>query len=83
MPRWYTAQPSESRSPLALPVYPSGVVQAPKTAGIGLDIPPRESDCSGMRPAWYPFQFNVCDWEFDPVDPDLTPRMMSIGPPPA
>lgn len=76
-PRWYTAQPDEVRSPLALPVYPPSAVQSNR--GIGLVIPPREADCSGVRPPWYPFQRNVCDWEFDPEDPDLTPRMMSAG----
>lgn len=80
-PAWYTAQPSATRSPLALPVYPPAEVQSNR--GIGLAIPVREADCSGVRPAWYPFQVNVCDWEFDPVDPDLTWREMTTDPPAA
>lgn len=66
---------------MQLPVYPPAVVQAPRWAGIGLKIPPHLSDCSGVRPAWYPFQMNVCD--VDAPDPyPLTARMQSIPPPP-
>jgi hypothetical protein len=45
------------------------LVQAPKGAGVGLRIPPRESDCSGVRPSWWPFQINVCDHCDDAPDP--------------
>lgn len=71
-PRWYTAQPTDLASPLALPVYQPAVFQGNR--GIGLVFPSREADCTGLRPAWYPFQVNVCDWEFDPIDRDLTWR---------
>ena len=79
MPRWYTATPTDPAPPLALPVYQPAAVQSRQ--GIGLRFPPRTSDCTGLRPAWYPFQMNVCDWEFDPFDMDLTPRMMTAGVP--
>ena len=79
MPRWYTAQPTEPAPPLALPVYPPAVVQS--NQGIGLRFQPRTSDCTGLRPQWYPFQVNVCDWEFDPFDRDLTWREMTTEPP--
>lgn len=58
-------------------------VQAPASAGIGLRIPPRRSDCSGVRPSWYPFQMNVCD--VDAPDPEpLTGRELRVPymPPP-
>lgn len=64
--------------PIAVPVESTSVVQS--AAGVGLTIPDRKSDCSGTRPAWYPFQVNVCDAEFDPADPDLTPRQMTTDP---
>jgi hypothetical protein len=64
-----------------LPPYPPARVQAPARAGIGLEIPPREADCSGVRPSWYPFVFNVCD--IDAPDPEpMTPRMMRVPPAP-
>lgn len=59
-------------------------VQAPKTAGIGLRIPERRADCSGRRPSWYPFVYNVCDWVCDEPDPaPFTERMLRVPPPPA
>jgi hypothetical protein len=53
---------------------------APRSAGIGLEIPEREADCTGARPSWYPFQINVCDAELDPADRDLTGRERSTDP---
>ena len=67
-----------ARPVIAVPIEPLPVVQT--SATIGLAIPDRESDCSGTRPAWYPFQANVCDAELDPADPDLTGRQRSINP---
>lgn len=43
-------------------------VMAPASEGAGVDFPERESDCSGQRPSWFPFQINVCD-----VDEDIVP----------
>jgi hypothetical protein len=52
--------------------------QASRTEGVGMEFPEREADCTGQRPAWYPFQINVCDDDApDPVP--LTAREMSIG----
>jgi hypothetical protein len=56
-------------------------VQAPADQGIGLCIPPRESDCSGVRPSWYPFVFNVCDCD-GPSPMPWTERMMRVPPAP-
>lgn len=64
--------------PVAAPVESTPVVMS--AAGVGLRIPERESDCSGVRPSWYPFQVNVCDAELDPADPDLTGRQRSTDP---
>jgi hypothetical protein len=67
-----------------LPAYPPTPVQAPKDAGIGLDIPEREADCSGVRPSWWSFAYNVCDEACDAPDPEpFTERMMRVPPPPA
>jgi hypothetical protein len=64
-----------------IPEYPPIVTQLPRSAGIGLRIPERQSDCSGVRPSWYPFQMNVCDQDApDPVP--LTDRQMNVQPPP-
>lgn len=68
---------------MPLPEYPPTLVQSPASAGIGLDIPERRADCSGVRPSWYPFQMNVCD--VDAPDPEpLTYRHMHVPyrPPP-
>lgn len=56
------------------------VVQLPRWAGIGLEIPPREADCSGVRPSWYPFQVNVCDCDDDPDPEPYTGRQLTIPP---
>lgn len=78
MPRWFQARQSGRPGAIAAPTeQPPEVMSA---AGIGLEIPERASDCSGARPAWYPFTANVCDWEFDPADPDLTSRQMTTDP---
>lgn len=53
-------------------------VQSARTKGYY--IPPREADCSGARPSWYPFQINVCD-EDAPDPPELTARHLTIGDP--
>jgi hypothetical protein len=67
---------------MPLPEYPPAVVQMPRSVGVGLVIPPRRSDCSGVRPSWYPFQMNVCD--VDAPDPlPLTGRQLTIPPPPS
>jgi hypothetical protein len=83
-PPWYAMQ-ARGLSPagLGLLAYPPPVSSAPCDAGVGLRIPERQSDCSGIRPSWYPFVYNVCDWEFDPVDPPLTWRQTTTDPPPA
>jgi hypothetical protein len=78
MPRWFEARQSGRPGAIAVPTEPVDPVQT--AAGIGLEFPVRESDCSGHRPAWYPFSVNVCDGEFDPADPDLTGRQMSTDP---
>lgn len=70
---------------MPLPAPRPFVVQAPRSAGIGLHIPERKADCSGVRPSWYPFQINVCDC-CDAPDPEpLTDREMRLppAPPPA
>jgi hypothetical protein len=40
-------------------------VQARSDEGVGLVIPPRQADCTGLRPSWWPFTFNVCDDDDD------------------
>lgn len=68
---------------MPLPEQPPVAVQAPKDAGIGLEIPPREADCSGVRPSWYPFQVNVCDCD-DAPDPELySGRQLTLPPAPS
>jgi hypothetical protein len=54
---------------MPLPKPTPTVVQSPRSAGVGLDIPERRADCSGVRPSWFPFQVNVCDCG-DAPDPD-------------
>jgi hypothetical protein len=66
---------------MPLPEYPPAVTYAPRWAGAGLHIPERKSDCTGVRPSWYPFVFNVCDQDApDPVP--WTARHFRIPPPP-
>lgn len=66
---------------MPLPEHPPILVQAPRWAGIGLQIPPRCSDCSCERPSWFPFQVNVCDCD-DAPDPDpYSERQLRIPPP--
>lgn len=50
---------ADRANPVGYP--PPGPVQAPRTHGVGLVIPPRESDCSGQHPAWWSWVHNVCD----------------------
>lgn len=70
-----------ARVPLSVPTDSTVVPNmAPRSAGVGLRIPPRMSDCSGARPSWYPFQMNVCDAELDPEDRDLTGRERTTDP---
>jgi hypothetical protein len=67
---------------MPLPEYPPTPGVVPKSAGVGLRIPERKADCSGVRPSWYPFQVNVCD--VDAPDPDpLTYRQMHVPSKPA
>jgi hypothetical protein len=64
---------------MPLPEYPPKRVQAPKGLGAGIEFPPREADCSGVRPSWYPFQINVCD--IDTPDPEpFLPRELRLPP---
>jgi len=65
---------------MPLPETPPAVVQAPKSAGIGLDIPERQADCSGVRPSWYPFQVNVCDCDDLPDPEPYTGRQLTVPP---
>ncbi len=68
---------------MPLPEPRSGAVQAPRGAGVGLTIPERKSDCSGVRPSWFPFAVNVCDWAEDQPDPaPLSARHLHVPPPP-
>lgn len=54
-------------------------VSAPRDAGVGLVFPERDSDCSGVRPAWFSFQVQVDACDGDAADPvPLTPREMRI-----
>lgn len=66
---------------MPIPEPPPARVQAPKDAGIGLEIPPREADCSGMRPSWYPFAFNVCDCDDAPDPEPYSGRQLTLPPP--
>lgn len=52
--------------------------QEPADRGVGLEIPDRESDCTGKRPSWYPFQINVCDDDAEDFDPLPTERHRTI-----
>lgn len=79
-PRLYSMDPDAAR-PASGPAG-APVVQAPASAGVGLTIPPRVPDCSGVRPSWYPFQINVCDAELDPEDRDLSWREQTTLPSP-
>jgi len=66
---------------MPLPEDPPAITQVPRSAGIGLDIPERKSDCSGVRPSWYPFQMNVCDIDAPDEEP-FTYRQLHVPPPP-
>jgi len=66
---------------MPLPDIPPTLTHAPAWAGVGLEIPPREADCSGRRPSWFPFQVNVCDCDDDPDPTPLSERAMRIPPP--
>lgn len=81
MPRWYTATPNAAPTSLGVVAYPESD-PVPADRGIGLEIPPRKADCTGVRPSWYPFVRNVCDWELDPEDRDLWWREMTTDPAP-
>jgi hypothetical protein len=65
-----------------LPEHKATRTQAPLHRGIGLYFKPRRSDCSGVRPSWYPFAVNVCDCD-GPAPLPWTERMLSVPPPPA
>ena len=67
---------------MPLPEYPPAVVQAPKSAGAGIDIPERQADCSGERPSWYPFQINVCDCDDAPDPEPYSGRQLTLPPAP-
>jgi len=57
-------------------------VQAPRTEGVGLAVPPRKADCTGRRPSTYPWQIQVDACDHDGPDPvPLTARERSIGDP--
>ena len=66
---------------MPLPEPSPAVVQAPRSAGIGLEIPERKADCSGVRPSWFPFQVNVCDCDDAPDPEPLTGRQLRVPPP--
>jgi hypothetical protein len=69
---------------MPLPELTGTRVAAPASEGIGLEIPPREADCSQVRPSWYPFQMNVCDSveDVDPPEP-FSGRQLTLPEPPA
>lgn len=67
---------------MPLPEPKPVVLQLPKWVGIGLHIPERKSDCSGVRPSWVPFVYNVCDQDAPDPEP-LTAREMRVPPAPA
>lgn len=47
--------------------------------GIGLTIPVRQADCSGVHPSWRPFAVNVCDSACDDPEPvAFTARHLTI-----
>lgn len=65
---------------MPLPEPDPVVVQSPRRAGVGLEIPERKADCSGVRPSWYPFVVNVCD--VDAPDPEpYSGRQLTLPPP--
>ena len=50
--------------------------------GVGLRLPLREADCSGVRPSWSPFAVNVCDEAEDWPDPvPFVGRQLRVLPP--
>lgn len=67
---------------MPLPEHPPVRIQAPKWAGVGIEIPPRQADCSGVRPSWYPFQINVCDCDDAPDPEPYSGRDLSLPPAP-
>ena len=59
-------------------------VSAPVGEGAGFRFPPRQADCCGVRPSWYPFAINVCDWVCDAPDPlPFTARHLTVPDAPA
>lgn len=55
-------------------------ISARRSEGVGMVFPVRDSDCSGVRPGWFPFQIQVDACENDGPDPvDMTARERSIG----
>lgn len=60
-------------------------ISASKSEGIGLEIPPRRSDCTGKHPSWYPFQIQVdaCDGDAVEVAVPQSARHVGIGQPSA
>lgn len=63
---------------MPLPDFPPTVHQLPRSAGVGLRIPERKADCSGVRPSWFPFQVNVCDCCDDPDPEPLAGRQLRL-----
>lgn len=58
-------------------------VSAPADEGVGLIFPERESDYTGTRPSWYPFQIECVGAEDDDADPEaLTSRERELPDPP-
>jgi hypothetical protein len=56
------------------------MIGARRSDSVGLCFPPKSSDCSGVRPEWFPFQIQVDACENDGPDPvELTARERSIG----
>lgn len=50
-------------------------VQSART--VGLELPVRMSDCTGLRPSWWPFVVNTCDQDTPDPEP-LTARMLEV-----
>ena len=67
---------------MPLPTPRPTVVQMPRWAGVGLEIPERRSDCSGERPSWFPFANNVCDCDDAPDPEPLEGRQLTVPPAP-
>jgi hypothetical protein len=65
---------------MPVPEQRPAVVHAPRSAGVGLYIPPRQADCSGVRPSWFPFQVNVCDCDDAPDPEPWTARHYQLPP---